>query len=154
MRLAASRAAVLLLAASTLSCEKDPTRPPDSAECATTQATWTINSNPASVNEAGTLTTASCKLSRGSYADRYELVLNVAALVEIKLDSDDFDAYVVVRNSDDEYMTSDDDGGVETNSRLQFTMQPGTYYIMASAWYETDADIGNYSVTVNTVAAP
>jgi hypothetical protein len=158
MRRSLARPAVLFLALATLSCEGDggPTGPPDSAECANTQATFTIVAPPVTFDEIGTLTTASCKLGRGSYADRWELIVPNAVDVDISLTSDDFDAYIYLRNSSEDVIGSDDDGGSggfnDGNSRLAGRIQPGTYYIMTTTF--NDDAVGNYALSVAVTAPP
>jgi hypothetical protein len=157
MRRSLSRPFALLLALTTLSCEGGgPTAPPDSAECATTQATFTVVAPPVEFAEVGTLTVASCKLGRGSYADRWELVVPAAMNVDISLTSDDFDALIYLRNSEDEKIGSDDDGGVggfnSGNARLTGVLQAGTYYIMTTT-FDDDA-VGDYALTINVTPLP
>jgi hypothetical protein len=157
MRRSSSGPLVLLLALATLSCEGDgPTAPPDSPECATSQATFTVVAPPVTFDEVGTLTAASCKLGRGSYADRWELVVPAAVDIEIDMTSEDVDSFIILRNADDEKIGSDDDGGIggfnSGNSRLAGRIQAGTYYIMTTTF--NDDAVGDYSLSVNVIPIP
>ncbi len=82
----------------------------------------------------------------GKYYDRYALVLERGDRVRVGLQSDDFDAYLVVVGPDNLRQT-DDDGGDGVNSMLQFNATTdGTYYVFAtslSAWQQ-----GNYSIQI------
>lgn len=157
MRRALSRPFALLLSFATLSCKGDgPTAPPDSAECATTQATFTVVTPPVEFNEVGTLTTASCRLGRGSYADRWELVVPTTVDIEIYMSSDDVDSFIYLRNSEDEKLASDDDTGDggfnDGNALLAGRLQAGTYYIMTTTYH--DDAVGDYSLSVSVIPIP
>ncbi len=151
MRLVRRQLLIPLLALVTLSCEKSITEPPDSASCGLSVGTVTIASAPGNSSTSGALTSSSCKLGRGSYADRYQFVLGAMASVDILVSSTDFDAFLILRDNSDKLITSDDDFGPDTDARLNFPMNAGTYYILATT-FEDDV-VGNYTVTI-TVSAP
>lgn len=145
----------LLLALGTLSCDDGPTAPPDSPECANIQATFNVVSPPVTFDEVGTLTDLSCKLGRGTWADRWELVVPATVDIEVSLVSDEFDAFIILRNDEDERIGSDDDSGIggfnSGNALLAGRLSAGTYYIMATT-YEA-GEVGDYSlsITVNPI---
>ncbi len=152
MRSATARLFTVLLAGASVACEEGGvTLPPDSPACNANTAVVTIASAPGSYNAAGTLTAASCKLGRGSFADRYELNLGVNANVDIVVSSTDFDAFLVLRDAGDNGITSDDDFGPGSDARLNFAFAAGKYYILATT-YEDDI-VGDYTVTI-TVSSP
>ncbi len=146
-----ARSLPILVAFSALSCSESPTEPPpDSAECANKQATFEVVTPPVTFNDVGTLTTTSCKLGRGSYADRWELIVPATVDIEVSLTSDEFDAYIVLRNADDDQIGSDDDTGVggfnSGNAFLAGRLQAGTYYIMATTY--DDDEVGDYALSI------
>jgi hypothetical protein len=153
------RPLALVLALVTLSCDGGPTAPPpDSAECATKQATFTVVAPPVTFDEVGTLTEVSCKLGRGSWADRWELIVPATVDIEVSMVSDDVDAYLILRNDEEERIGSDDDSGIggfnSGNALLAGRLAAGTYYIMATT-YES-GQVGNYSlsITVDPIFIP
>ena len=154
MKSPVSRSLALALALATLSCKESPTAPPDSAECANLQATFNVLALPANFAEVGTLTTASCKLSRGSYADVWEIIVPSAVSIVIDMASVDMDAFIILRNSDGENIGSDDDSGPETDAQLDGVLQAGTYYILTTTF--GDDVVGSYSlnIAVNPVPPP
>jgi len=73
----------------------------------------------------------------GSYYATHSFEGTAGETLAIELSSDDFDAYLMVRNSQGETIATDDDGAEGTNSLLVISL----------------SDTGSYTVVVNTVAA-
>lgn len=147
----------LLFALGALACADGPTEPPpDSAECANKQATFTVVAPPVTFEEVGTLTVTSCKLGRGSYADRWELIVSATVDIDVSLTSEEFDAYIILRDADDEQIASDDDSGIggfnSGNARLAGRLQAGTYYIMTTTL--DDEAVGDYALAITVNAIP
>lgn len=156
MRPRLTRPLALLMTLGTLSCDDGPTAPPDSPECATKQATFTVVAPPVTFDEIGTLTELSCKLGRGTWADRWELIVPATVNIEIGLASDDFDAFIILRNDEDKRIGSDDDSGIggfnSGNAVLAGRLVAGTYYIMATTF--ESGQVGDYSLTVEITPVP
>lgn len=101
----------------------------------------------------GQLDTGSLKLDDGSYYDLYRYDSPGNETVVLVLESDDFDAYLMVGTLNDGTFTSmamDDDGGGGTNSRLEVALEKaGTYYFRANT-FEVD-QTGSYTIRLSAL---
>lgn len=80
--------------------------------------------------------------------DRYRFEAKAGETYAVLLESDEFDAFLIVRGPG--YDESDDDGGDGTNSRLQFTpARSGTYEIRANS---LERATGAYALSLTEVA--
>lgn len=98
---------------------------------------------------SGTLTSSSLKESDDSFYDAYLIQGIPNTTVSITLESDDFDAYLVIGTTDDGFQSleSDDDGGGGTNSQLIYRFTDSRLYeIRANTLSE--GETGNYTLTV------
>lgn len=157
MRHRLHRPLTALLALTALSCSDGPTAPePDSPECANIQATFTVVAPPVTFDEIGTLATTSCLLGRGTYADRWELIVPAIVDIEVNLTSDELDAFIILRNDENKNIGSDDDSGIggfnSGNAQLAGRLQPGTYYIMTTTF--AAGQVGAYALSVEVTAVP
>jgi hypothetical protein len=109
---------------------------------------------------SGSLSTSDCRsAARGSsyYADRYSFSASAGQQVAIALTSSAFDAYLYVMNASGTVISSNDDGGGGTNSRIPagsgYTTLPsaGTYIIEVTSYGANK--IGNYTVTFTAPSA-
>lgn len=124
-------------------CDDGPTAPPtESLACNTTVGTVGIGSAV-----TGVLTRESCRLTDNTHADRWRLVLDSAAIVTIDLLSDDFDAFLIVRDSEGNLVAQDDDGAGGSDARITHGFAAGTYYILANTYYASE--FGGYSLYVD-----
>lgn len=78
-------------------------------------------------------------------ANRYVLEVPEAAWYTVELRSEDFDA--LLRLSGEGVDLEDDDGGGDSDSRIEAVLMPGTYEVAAGAW--GDGGHGLYTVTVS-----
>lgn len=138
------RPALLALLTSTLvACDEGPTAPPtDSLACNTTVGTVAPGAQV-----TGVLTRESCRLSDGTYADRWRMVLDSAAIITIDMFSDDVDPFLIVRNSAGELVAQDDDGAGSPNARITHGYAAGTYYIIANTYYS--GEFGGYTLYID-----
>lgn len=60
-------------------------------------------------------------LGDGSYAQRYRIRLNLNQKVQITLQGDDFDAYLMLLDPDGDVVAQDDDGDGGTDARIEYT---------------------------------
>lgn len=103
----------------------------------------------------GVLTTRSRLASDDSHYDPYLIEAVANTTVHITMESDDFDAYLVIGRPGDEFETleSDDDGAGGTNSQLVFTFpDSGTYEIRANTL--TSGEVGTYVLTLEVGQPP
>jgi hypothetical protein len=109
------------------------------------------------VATTGTLTTGSCTTgARGSgyYTNRYSFNAVAGQKISIQLNATAFDAYLYLKNTSGAVLTSNDDGGGGTNSRIPATS--GVYtlpavagtYVFEVTTYSAGAT-GAYTVTLN-----
>ncbi len=132
----------LLVAASLAACGDSPTEPPgESLACNTT-----VGNLSAGDTVTGVLTRESCRLTDGSYADRWRLVLDAPAVLTIDMLSDDVDSYLVVRDAAGNQVVANDDGAGGTDSRITFGFPAGTFYVLANTYYEDE--FGGYTLIV------
>lgn len=98
------------------------------------------------------LSAADCARSGGYWSDRYRLTITSTTTVSITHISSAFDAMLFLYDAGDRMIASDDDGGGALNSRLNTTLQPGTYYAVASS-FDRNAT-GAYALTVREAVPP
>lgn len=101
---------------------------------------------------AGTLTTSSCKISDGSYADPWTMQVPALATLTIDLGSVDFDAFLFVRDASGNLVVEDDDSGPDFDARIIHTFAAGNYVVYANA-YDAD-EVGGYTLTVTAPPPP
>jgi hypothetical protein len=96
----------------------------------------------------GTLGTGDCRLSvDNSFADYWRLVITTQTAVQIDLTSTAFDAYVFLNREDGTNIDQRDSGGEgEDDARLEITLQPGTYIILANSFFANQT--GAYQLSV------
>lgn len=86
----------------------------------------------------------------GTFVDLWYFELAQRAAVTVDLSSDDFDAYLWLDNEDFVNLAEDDDSGTGTDARIQITLDPGTYFLLANHYPGAD---GVYTLSVATTAA-
>lgn len=101
-----------------------------------------------SVSES--LATTDCQLGDGTYADGWQLTLANVTGVVADLQTDAFDAFVLITDAQGRRLGYNDDGGVGTNSLLELTLDPGTYHVWANSFY--GAETGDYTLTLGSNA--
>jgi hypothetical protein len=94
-----------------------------------------------------TLGFTGCQYVDGTFADVYEIDLASDGTIDIQLNSANFDAYLVLLDSQGNVVGEDDDSGGGTNARLTQAVSAGTYYVVAkplSGYY----NVGGYSLSM------
>ena len=100
------------------------------------------------------ITASDPRLEDESHYDTWRFLGIPGQRVEIVMESDDFDAYLILSTSREPGATTvdtDDDGGGGTNARLVLTLERDEYWIFANTLGA--AQTGRYSLRVATVEA-
>ena len=95
---------------------------------------------------AGTINYAGCQSPDSVFADLYLFALPSDGSVDLRLNSSEFDAYLVLMDSTGAIIDEDDDSGGSTNSRILRNLSAGTYFIMVEPLGDYTAH-GAYSLT-------
>lgn len=133
--------ALLALTALTAACDDAPTAPRETAACNTTVGNLSTGDTV-----TGVLSRESCRLTDGTYADRWRLVLNAPTILTIDMLSDDVDAYLIVRDAAGVEIVFDDDGAGGSDARITHGFAAGTYYVLANSYYSDE--FGGYTIIV------
>ncbi len=96
---------------------------------------------------SGTLTITSCQYVDNSFAGVYQIVLADDTPIDLRLNSNDFDAYLVLLDAKGNLVASDDDSGGGTNSRITQQLTAGTYYVVAKQFANYYPG-GNYTLSL------
>ena len=96
---------------------------------------------------AGTLTYGSCQYPGGTFADVYEVDLADDTTVDLRLNSGDFDAYLVVLDAKGNVVDEDDNSGGAANAWVYDSLPAGTYYVVAQP-VSGYSSVGNYVVSL------
>ncbi len=95
----------------------------------------------------GTLTQLSPRMEDDSAYVEHSITLEAGQELDIRLMSDDFDAYIQVRDPNDEVLSEDDDSGGGTNAHLTMMVPTsGRYTILANA-FSAD-EYGDYTMHI------
>lgn len=78
-----------------------------------------------------TLGIASCQYIDNTFTDVYQMTLAASTLVDLRMNSNAFDAYLTVLDAKGNLVAYDDDGGGGTNARVNQQLPAGTYYVVA-----------------------
>ncbi len=96
---------------------------------------------------SGTLSFTACQNTDGTFADVYQMTLDGAATIDLRLNSGDFDAYLELFDAKGNLVAQDDDSGGGTNARIQQALPAGSYYIFAKP-FANYYSLGNYTLTL------
>jgi hypothetical protein len=99
------------------------------------------------------LGTTSCQYVDGTFADIYPVTLAGDTSVDLRLNSNDFDAYLVLLDAKGNLLVQDDDSGGGTNSRIVQQLSAGTYYVVAKP-FANYYNIGSYTLSLAQYQAP
>ena len=97
----------------------------------------------------GTLDATDCNLPDDeTLVEVWEMTLDASTQIDIRLNSLDFDTFLLVADANCAPLAGNDDfePGVSTDSGLSITLSPGTYHIIANSF--NVGDTGEYSLTV------
>jgi serine protease Do len=94
----------------------------------------------------GTIRYSGCQSPDSVFADLYPFTLPSDGSVDLRLNSSEFDAYLVLMDSTGAIIDEDDDSGGSTNSRILRDLPAGTYFIMVEPLGDYTAH-GVYTLT-------
>jgi Bacterial pre-peptidase C-terminal domain len=94
----------------------------------------------------GVLMYTGCQYTDSTFADFYQISLPADGPLDIRLDSSDFDAYLVLLDSKGAVIAEDDDSGGNTNARITTALSAGTYTIVAKPFGDYTSH-GKYTLT-------
>lgn len=118
----------------------------EGASCAETVGELTL---PDDV--AGELTSTSCLVPDGSFADPWLLTLPEPATVEIDLTSPDFAPFLIVSDMEDEWIAWDEDGAPDGSSELTVELEAGSYKVWANTYFP--GEMGAYGLSIRDASA-
>lgn len=95
----------------------------------------------------GTLTVASCQYIDGTFADLCQINLVSDTTIDLRLNSVDFDAYLVLLDAKGNVVDEDDDDGGGTNARVNELLAAGTYYVVAKP-LSGYTSVGGYTLSL------
>jgi hypothetical protein len=95
---------------------------------------------------SGTISSGSCRMANGKFADPWQLTLTSAATLVIDMMSNQIDTYLLLTDAEGRILGVDDDGGFGTDSRLVHQFAPGTYTIWATTY--SPGEVGSYQLSV------
>lgn len=97
----------------------------------------------------GTLSSYDCVMSDGSatYADYYELRIYSTTWVDVWMDSDHVDPYLVLYDEYDNILAEDDDSLGNLGAMIQVRLPAGIYYIAATSF--DVGETGSYLIGVD-----
>jgi len=96
---------------------------------------------------SGTLAYTACQYTDATFADVYQMTLGADTTIDLRLNSGDFDAYLVVLDAKGDLVAQDDDSGGGTNARIQQKLTAGKYYVYAKP-FANYYSVGNYTLTL------
>jgi hypothetical protein len=99
---------------------------------------------------SNTLATSDCLVGDGTYADGWQFTLDNPTGVVADLRSSAFDAFLLITDAQGRRLGYDDDGGQETNSLLELTLEAGTYHVWANTFYA--GQTGDYTLALGSNA--
>jgi len=102
---------------------------------------------------SGTINFAGCQYIDATFADVYQINLSSDTTIDLRLNSGDFDAYLVILDAKGNVVDQDDDSGGNTNARIVRLLPAGTYYAVAKPFGDYTAQ-GNYSLIVGQQQQP
>jgi hypothetical protein len=96
---------------------------------------------------SGALTFTACQYIDATFADVYQMTLAANTTIDLRLNSTDFDAYLVILDAKGNLIAQDDDSGGGTNSRIQQSLVAGNYYVFVKP-FANYYSLGNYTLTL------
>jgi hypothetical protein len=112
-----------------------------------------LASLPLGNSVTASLGTTSCQYVDGTFADIYPVTLASDTSVDLRLNSNDFDAYLVLLDAKGNLLAQDDDSGGGTNSRIVQQLSAGTYYVVAKP-LANYYNVGSYTLSLAQYQAP
>jgi hypothetical protein len=106
----------------------------------------------AAVTRQGTLAQGDQRLSSGEFVDRYTFNWPVGAQLRLRLESSQFDPYLIVRAPSGSQQDNDDFSPSDRNSQLDYTArEAGQYTVMVTSY--RPGETGAYTLNISGAAA-
>jgi hypothetical protein len=99
---------------------------------------------------SGVITYTGCQYIDNTFADVYQMNLSADATIDLRLNSSELDAYLVLLDSKGAVIDEDDDSGGNTNARITRNLAAGTYYLVAKPFGDYTSH-GAYTLITATV---
>jgi hypothetical protein len=97
----------------------------------------------------GVITYTGCQYTDNSFADLYQMNLTADAAIDLRLNSSEFDAYLVLLDSKGAVVDEDNDSGGNTNSRIARNLPAGTYFMVVKPFGDYTSH-GAYTLITKT----
>jgi serine protease Do len=97
----------------------------------------------------GVITYTACQYADNTFADVYQINLPADTTIDLRLNSSEFDAYLILLDSKGAVIDQDDNSGGNTNARITRSLAAGTYYIIAKPIGDYTSH-GAYTLTTTT----
>jgi hypothetical protein len=97
----------------------------------------------------GAITYTACQYPGGAFADLYQMNLPADAPVDLRLNSTEFDAYLLLLDSKGAVIDEDDDSGGGTNARIARNLPAGAYFIVVEPFGDYTSH-GAYTLSTKT----
>lgn len=99
---------------------------------------------------SGVLTRRDARLRDSSVYQAWRFDAQAGQIVQIDVQSTDFDAYAILQTSGDSVLARNDDGGGGTNARIVYTIPTaGTYWVLANSYQK--GRYGRYTVRLQSI---
>ena len=95
----------------------------------------------------GNINSAGCQYGDNTLADVYRVDLLYDTTIDLRLNSDAFDAYLVLLDMKGNVLAHDDDSGGDTNARIGKMLSAGTYYVVAKPFSDYFSQ-GDYTLSL------
>lgn len=99
-------------------------------------------------NVFDTLSYTACQYIDQTFADMYQMTLAADGTIDLRLNSNDFDAYLVLQDAKGNVVATDDDSGGGTNARITQSLPAGTYYVYAKP-FANYYSVGKYTLSLS-----
>lgn len=96
----------------------------------------------------GSLFINSCQYSDDTFADVYRVQAVNAGTLDVEMDSDSVDSYLILMDGDGNVIAFDDDSGGGNNARITLPVDVGTYYLVAKPFTSQGYVVGPYVLVV------
>ena len=102
---------------------------------------------PAAAAVSSSLSASDFVRDNGSHYDRWVVTARLGQRLVIIMESDDFDAYLLLEDQDGAVIAQDDDGGSGSNARIDMRVpEAGQYRVIASSY--GSAETGTYRIRI------
>lgn len=102
---------------------------------------------PMNGSVSGQINSAGCQYLDNTLGDIYRVDMLYSSTIDLRLNSGDFDAYLILLDTKGDVVAQDDDSGGGTNSRITMMLNAGTYYVVAKPFSDYFSQ-GNYTMTL------